>query len=176
MTRRPERWIVDRLVRELGAERARGPLLVLWRWRWEETLLLTLGLLMWATSWVYVLLGLGVLAAVFSSVPILRRFLVGRFWCVITQHRLRAGFRETNVRSWSGRRPAILWTSARQYGQRILVSCPAGVDASQIEAVRTALAAACWAEDIRVERHARYANLVIVLVLRTSSVERGEQQ
>jgi hypothetical protein len=171
--RHRERFLVDRLVRELTVGRHPGLLLVLWRWRWELALLLAAGAVAWWTSPVHLVLGLAGLAALYSAVPAVRCFLDGRFWSVVTQHRLRVGFRESDLRSWSGRRPAILWASAQPHGQRVVISCPAGVDVARIQAVRSELATACWAADVRVARHPKHANLVVVLVVRTPPPERG---
>ena len=62
--------------------------------------------------------------------------------------------------------PAIVWTSARPDGEQVLLACPAGVDVARIAAARGELAAACWAVDIDVRLHHRYANLAVVEVVR----------
>ena len=101
-----------------------------------------------------------------------RRLARDRFWCVVTQHRLRAGLREADVRSWSGRMPAIVWTSVRPQGEQVLLACPAGVDAARIAAAGGELAAACWAVDVTVAPHPRHANLTTVDVVRRSAEEK----
>jgi hypothetical protein len=158
--------LADDLVRELGRGRRSGPFLLLWRWRWE------LGLV-GATAWLaravppHVLLpAFAVVVASCLGIPVLRQLARDRFWCVATQHRLRVGLRESVVRSWSGRMPAIVWTSATDDGERLLLACPAGVDVARVADARGELAAACWASDVTANVHPRYANLVVVDVVR----------
>lgn len=167
MTRRERgnRALADQLVRELGAGRRPGPLLIVWRWRWELALVATVGVLVHFLPPEVLALSAGVVALVLV-VPVLRRLALARFWCVATQHRLRAGLRESDVRSWSGRMPAIVWTSARPHGERVWLLCPAGVDAARVAASRGELAAACWAVDVDVAVDARHANVAVVDVVR----------
>jgi hypothetical protein len=168
MTRRTrgERPLVDQFVRELGSGRRPGPILVLWRWRWELVLVAAATLLVLAVPLDVLLPIVGFVAVACASAPALRGLLRHRFWCVATQHRLRVGLRESDVRSWSGRIPAIVWTSARGDGEQVLLACPAGVDITRIAAARSELAAACWAVDLSVRPHHRYTNLVVVDVVR----------
>ena len=164
--RRGGRPVVDELVRELGAGRRPGPLVILWRGRWEAALVAGSAALAHAMRPEVLLPAVAVAAALVLSVPPLRRVARSRFWCVAVQHRLRAGLHESDVRSWSGRAPAIVWTSGRRYGERVWLACPAGVDAARIAAARGELAAACWAGDVVVHGHDRYANLAVVDVVR----------
>jgi len=168
MTRRArgKRPLADQIVRELGSGRRPGLFLVLWRWRWELTLATAAALLVLALPLDVLLPIVGPATVACASVPALRRLLGDRFWCVATQHRLRVGLRESDVRSWSGRMPAIVWTSARGDGEQVLLACPAGVDVARIAAARSELAAACWAVDLTVRPHHRYTNLVVVDVVR----------
>ena len=159
------RPVVDQLVRELGPRRP-GPFLLLWRWRWELGLVAAAVTLGQVVRPELLLPVAGVVVALCSAVPPLRHLVRDRFWCVATQHRLRAGFRESDVRSWSGRMPAVVWTSARPYGERVLLACPAGVDAVRIATVDGELAAACWAVDVVVRPHPTHTNLVTVDVVR----------
>jgi hypothetical protein len=163
---RGHRALADQLVRELGAGRRPGPFLLVWRWRWELALLAAAGGLGHAVPLEVLLPAVATSVALCAVVPALRRFLSARFWCVATQHRLRAGLRESDVRSWGGRMPAIVWTSARRDGEQVLLACPAGVDVARIAAARGELAAACWAVDLTVRPHHRYANLAVVDVVR----------
>jgi hypothetical protein len=165
---RGSRSLADQLVRELGAGRRPGPFLILWRWRWELGLLAALAWLAHSVSASVLLAVAGAGVGIGTLVPPARRLARDRFWCVVTQHRLRAGLREADVRSWSGRMPAIVWTSARPQGEQVLLACPAGVDAARIAAAGGELAAACWAVDVTVAPHPRHANLTAVDVVRRS--------
>jgi hypothetical protein len=163
---RGNRSLADQLVRELSSGRRPGPFLVLWRWRWELGLVATAVALVWYAPPEMLLPAIAVAVAVCAAVPPLRRLARARFWCIVTQHRLRAGLRESDVRSWSGRMPAIVWTSGRHHGEAVLLACPAGVDAARIAAARGELAAACWAVDVAVSPHPTHTNLAVVEVVR----------
>jgi hypothetical protein len=63
-----------------------------------------------------------------------------------------------------GRLPAILWTTPRDRRIRVLLACPAGVGVERIRAQRDLLAAACFATDVDVTRHRRFAHLVELTV------------
>jgi len=155
--------------------RRRNPLLALWRWRRE--LLLTgaagwgLSSLTQATS-APVAAAVGVLVvAGLSSFARTRQFVRDRVQVARTEHRLRSGMVQAQVLSWSGWLPAIMWSSRRPRGVRIMLWCPAGVDVHSFEAARTLLTAACWASDVEVTRHPHWAQLVVlVVVLRGAEV------
>lgn len=163
---RGSRSLADQLLREGRTNRLPGPFLVLWRWRWELLLVAAVVLLAYTVALQTLLPVAGVLVAVCSVVPPLRHLARDRFWCVATQHLLRAGLHESDVRSWSGRMPAVVWTSAVRDGERVWLACPPGVDVARIEAARGELASACWAVDVAVGQHRRYANLAVVEVVR----------
>jgi hypothetical protein len=163
---RGNRALVDQLVRELAPPRRPGPFLLVWRWRWELAIAAALIVLRQAVEPDAMLASAGVVVAMCAALPVLRRLVRDRFWCVTIQHRLRAGLQESDVRSWSGRMPAILWTSARPHGEHITLTCPAGVDVARINAARGELASACWAVDVVVGQHPKYANLAVVDVVR----------
>lgn len=168
MTRRDRghRALADQLVRELGGGRRPGPFLLVWRWRWELALLVAASGLGYTVPLEVLYPAVATTVALCAVVPVLRHLLCARFWCVAVQHRLRAGLHEADVRSWSGRTPAIVWTSAHRDGEQVLLACPAGVDLARIAAARGELAAACWAVDLTVRPHHRYANLAVVDVAR----------
>lgn len=84
---------------------------------------------------------------------------------VLLQHRLCSAFRGAALVSFSGRAPAILWTSRRPAGVRVVLSLPAGLEVADLRALREVLAAACFASDVVVERHERYADLVVLYVV-----------
>jgi hypothetical protein len=163
---RGNRSLADQLVREGRTGRRSGAFLVLWRWRWELALVCAVAVLGHLVTPEVLLPVAGVRIALCAAVPVLRRLVRDRFWCVATQHRLRTGLHESDVRSWSGRMPAIVWTSAISDGEWLLLACPAGVDIARIAAARGELASACWAVAVDVHTHHRYANLAVVEVVR----------
>jgi hypothetical protein len=163
---RGARSLADQLVREGRTTRRPGPVLLVWRWRWELGVLAVVAVAVHLVEPAVLLGATGLVVALCAAVPAPRRLARDRFWCVATQHRLRAGLRESDVRSWGGRMPAIVWTSAVAGGERVLLACPAGVDVARIDANDGELAAACWALGVDVRPHHKHANLVVVEVVR----------
>jgi hypothetical protein len=60
----------------------------------------------------------------------------------------------------------ILLTTRQPFGERVYLWCRAGTTASDFTAVRELLATACWADDVRVRRGDRHAQLVCLDVIR----------
>jgi hypothetical protein len=150
---------------------ARPNLIVLvWRWRYELALMvglaLVLGALVGALGPSWALLLVTAVTTVLAGWPAARHRLVARLWCVLTPHRLRAGWAQARIQSRRGRLPAILWCAPKTNGERVLVWCPAGVTAEDFVAARRVLASACYALEIEVVPHPRYQHLVILGVIR----------
>jgi len=150
-----------------------NPAVAAWRWRYELGLL---GALIAVLVWLGLLVGLvtianvagllGVLAAIF---PALRRYLAARFWCIVTQHRVRAGCVQAWIHSRYGKIPVILLTTRQPFGERVYLWCRAGTTASDFAAARELLATACWADDVLILRSDRHAQLVRLDVIRYTS-------
>lgn len=144
-----------------------NPLVVLWRWRWE--LLLPAALLTGTVRSIHIF-GWPWTAATSLSVVVgvlcraeLRRWIRSRFWCVVTQHRLRTGFAEAWIQSRRGRLPMILWTFATPHGERIMVWCRAGTTMEDLLAERAVLLKACWGvHEMTITPHHRYPHVVYV--------------
>lgn len=149
--------------------RRRNLALIPWRWRWELGFGIgtPLGLeaLADATHPVVALCLIGTAIAAWVGLPGARRVLTARAHAILVQHRLRVGMVESGVLSWSGRLPALLWTRVVDRGVRLLLWCPAGVDVIAFHATRSQLTAACWAADVEVVRHPRWAHLIVLLVV-----------
>lgn len=159
---------VTELARQLTHVKRPNPVLWLYHWRYE---ILAAALLPYAL--VHLFLWLGplwspvALVAAFNWVfywRAARRYLRGRLRAIVVQHRLRTGFAGARICTMDGRRPAILWT--RLVGGDVVVSlfCPAGIGFEQIHARRDLLAAACFAAEIYVDRHPKYAALVTLTI------------
>ena len=140
-------------------------------WRWRHELAATAGLAaMWA------ILGTTVAAALTAGLATAlvlaactargRRLLVARWWCIVTPHRVRTGCAQTWIHSRNGKIPIVLLTRRQPLGERVYLWCRAGTSAADFRSARKALAAACWAEDVQVHRHARYAHVVALDVIR----------
>jgi hypothetical protein len=153
----------------LGTVARANPIVAAWRWRYE--LLATAGL---AAIWMAlgpatvaaVTVGLAVALAATAAVPAGRRYLVGRAWCVVTPHRVRVGCAQAWIHSRSGKIPAVLFTMRQPFGERVYLWCRAGTSAADLATARELLAAACWADDVRVARSPRHAHLVTLDVIR----------
>lgn len=160
--------VVVRLMRGGEVRRRRpNPLLLLYRWRWEVLLVAGaagLGYLGRITHWAVPLGVLATGALVAAVWPAAWGAVRDRCWSVIVQHRLRTAFYELGLTTWSGRAPAIVWTSVRR-GLRVHLLCPAGIGASELAEVREQLAGSCFAADVLVERDPRYANVVVLVIV-----------
>jgi hypothetical protein len=147
-----------------------NPAVVLWRWRYE-VLLLAVGAVVTtavlATGLVLPAVAvLGLSAAAIGAWPAARGLVAARFWCVVTPHRLRTACAETWLHNRSGKLPMVIWTSAENYGERVVLWCRAGMAAEDLESRRITLATACWAEDVEVFRDPRRPHLLTVAVIR----------
>jgi hypothetical protein len=147
---------------------------VAWRWRTELTLLIVLAAALWRLTalitlfWAIGALGGVVLVAV--AVPVTRRFLSRRFWCVLARHRLHRLCYEARLHTRSGRIPLILWIRPTKVGERAHILCRAGICAEDFEAHIGELRAACYARDARVTRNTRWSQLVTIDIIRRDTL------
>jgi len=171
MSRRKTGNQMAELARELSQPRRGNPVLALYRWRYEVATAIivpiTLISLDRAVGPLWLVVILFCLASSIFHWPAARRFTLARVRAVIVQHRLRTAFARARVTTLDGRRPAILWVWPRGSELRVLLACPAGVDISLIREHRNVLASACFASTVAVDRHPRFAHLV-VLTLRSA--------
>jgi hypothetical protein len=146
----------------------------LWRFRTELAILASGSATTWALAyavsliWALVILA-GLVLAVFA-LPQTRRCLVRRAWCVITRHRLQRVFFETRMHTRSGRLSLILWIRPTPVGERAWVWCRAGICAEDLEAHTGEMAAACYAREARVAKSPRWAQLVVVNIVRRDTL------
>ncbi|WP_236790712.1 hypothetical protein [Amycolatopsis sp. GM8] len=174
--KQPEHQLAE-LARALARPKRANPLVALYHWRYEIAALVLVpwGLLeldreiglIWSLVTVALIIG-----ALYYW-PAARRFSWRRVRAVIVQHRLRTAFRATRVSSVDGRRPAILWTKPRGRTISVLLFCPAGVGVDLIRDRQRLLAAACFATDVLVSRHLKYAHLV-TLTIRSCCADRNQ--
>lgn len=147
-----------------------NPIALAWRWRYEIALLAGLPLavvaLIEAIGANWAMLIVTVVTTVLTGWPAARRRLVAQTWCVLTQHRLRAGCAQAWIHNRRGRLPAVLWCAPKSYGEQVLVWCPAGITAEDFVEARRILASACYASEIEVVAHPRYRHLVMLGVIR----------
>ena len=146
-----------------------NPITAAWRWRYE--LVVVAGLVaVWMALDTAVAAGLmaGLAAALGLTACFARgrAFLVARAWCIVTPHRVRAGCVHAWIHSRYGKLPCILLTRSQPFGERVYLWCRAGTRAADFSSARELLAAACWAQDVQVSQHSRYAHLVALDVIR----------
>lgn len=141
-----------------------------WRWRIELALLMGLalgwGLLADAIgAWLALAVALAFVGLVFG-LPWPRRFLVARFWCLVSRHRIGVVFAEIRAINRAGSRPAILRVRPTPVGERVTLWCRPGISVEDFENRTEDLAAVCWARQAQVHRHRHYAHLVTVEISR----------
>lgn len=139
-----------------------NPLVVAWRWRYEIGAAVTLALLTVRVGALWTVVAAIAVAVGFVVVPALR----WRFWCVVTQHRVRTGLTQAWVFSRAGRIPMVLWTRPVHEGEQLLLLLRPGLTAAHLSAAAPALAAACWAREVIVIAYPTRAVLVRLVVVR----------
>jgi hypothetical protein len=167
---------VNKVLKDFDTVLGRAPralsLATLWRWRYELVLLcsLPLGIIMiiqvagrdWGIA------EMSTLICTIGAWPAGRHALAARAWCVITPHRVRVACVQARIHSRRGSLPVILFTSQEPFGERVRIWCTGGVCAEDFRSARSILRATCLATDVRVQRSARYAQLVTLDVIRRS--------
>jgi hypothetical protein len=147
---------------------------VAWRWRAELTLLAVLTAALWRLALLITLFwALGTLVGlilVLVTVPVTRRFITRRFWCVLARHRLHRLCYEARLHTRSGRLPLVLWIRPTKVGERAHVLCRAGICAEDFEAHIGELRAACYAREARVTRNRRWSQLVTIDIIRRDTL------
>jgi hypothetical protein len=146
----------------------------LWRFRTELAIItVATGDVLFAHRFVPVLWAAVILAALALSlmaVPWTRRFLTRRVWCVLSRHRMQRVFYETRMHTRSGRLPLVLRIHPTQVGERALIWCRAGICFEDFEAHTGEIAAACYAREARIERSKRWAQIVVVNIVRRDTL------
>ena len=149
-----------------------------WRWRTELAILTTAAVALWRLALLMTLTWAAVILAAFVlillAVPVSRRFLARRFWCVLGRHRLQRLCYEARLHTRSGRLPLILWTRPTKVGERTHILCRAGICAEDFDAHIGEIRAACYAREARVTRNARWSQLVTIDVIRRDTLAAKE--
>jgi hypothetical protein len=109
---------------------------------------------------------ISVVSAVVMAVPWTRRQVTGRMWCVLSRHRLQRVCWETRMHTRSGRLPLVLRIFPTEVGERAVIWCRAGICKDDFELNAAEIAAACYARQARIEGHRRWAQIVVLDVVR----------
>ncbi|MEV4459334.1 hypothetical protein [Microbispora sp. NPDC049633] len=101
-----------------------------------------------------------------SALPMVKRAITTRFWCVVTPHRVRHAFARARIVSRQGKLPVILMIRPTKLGERLWVWLRAGTSPGNVERASDLIAAACWARSVRIQRDRYRASLIVIDVLR----------
>jgi hypothetical protein len=147
---------------------------VIWRFRTELTGLLAGTTGIWELAKVvtltWAMITFTALSLAVMAVPPTRRLITRRAWCVLSRHRIQRVCFETRMHTRSGRLPLVLRVTPTQVGERALIWCRAGICAADFEAHAPEIAAACYARQVRIEGHKRWAQLVQLDVVRRDTL------
>jgi hypothetical protein len=147
---------------------------VIWRMRTELATLTTVTAGFVAVIHVIAIIGAGIIlaasTALIMAVPQSRRFVIRRAWCVLSRHRMQRVFFETRMHTRSGRLSLVLRIHPTEVGERALIWCRAGICFEDFEAHTGEIAAACYAREARVERSKRWAQIVVVHIVRRDTL------
>jgi hypothetical protein len=147
---------------------------VIWRMRTELATFTTVTAGFVALIHVIAIVGAAVIlatsTAVIMAVPHSRRFVIRRAWCVLSRHRMQRVFFETRMHTRSGRLSLVLRIHPTEVGERALIWCRAGICFDDFEDHTGEIAAACYAREARVERSRRWAQIVVVHIVRRDTL------
>jgi hypothetical protein len=151
---------------------------MVWRWRSELGLLSggTAGYLECAhcVGLVPAAVALGGAAVLAAALPWSRRTPLGRFWCLVTRHRLQTVFWELRLHTRAYRLPLVLWIRPTPVGERAWVLLRAGLCADDFIKAIPEIASACVAREARATGSRRFAPLVKIDVIRRDLLAPGK--
>src|SRR6266536_4823922 len=150
-------------------------LLALWRWSIEITLAV-LVLIAWFRLRAHMPAYAVAMVMTFPFVALCnfktgRRLTVGWVYVLVVRHRLRTALVQVGSRNRSGKLPWLVWWHPTPVGARVVLLLVAGMSAAQIEEAADALAAACWARQVRVDTNRRMTAFVRVDVIRRDPLD-----
>jgi hypothetical protein len=150
---------------------------VLWRFRTEMTACLVAATGIWeldkavAATWTVVILT--VTAVAVTVLPPARRQVTRRVFCTLSRHRIHRVCFETRMHTRSGRLPLVLRIFPTEVGERAIIWCRAGICAEDFELNAAEIAAACYARQARIEGRRRWAQIVILDIVRRDTLAPG---
>jgi hypothetical protein len=147
---------------------------VLWRFRTELAALAAGVIGIWelaravAVTWTVVILAVS--AVVITVLPPARRQVIRRVCCTLSRHRIHRVCFETRMHTRSGRLPMVLRIFPTEVGERAVIWCRAGICKEDFELNAAEIAAACYARQARIEGHRRWAQIVILDIVRRDTL------
>jgi hypothetical protein len=150
---------------------------VLWRFRTEMAACLVAAAGIWeldkavAATWTVVILT--VTAVAVTVLPPARRQVIRRVFCTLSRHRIHRVCFETRMHTRSGRLPLVMRIFPTQVGERAFIWCRAGICKEDFELNAAEIAAACYARQARIEGHRRWAQIVILDIVRRDTLAPG---
>jgi hypothetical protein len=154
-------------------------LLAVWRWSIEITVAVVL-----LIAWFHLAAVMpNYAAAMVMTFPVVagcnfkrgRRLFVGWCYVLVVRHRLRTALVQLGSRNRSGKLPWLIWWHPTPVGARVWLFLVAGMSAKQIEEAADALAAACYARQVRVDTNRRMTAFVRVDVIRRARSSRARR-
>jgi hypothetical protein len=155
---------------------------VVWRWRVELMTVTTL-FVVWIVvaaqlpagwpTWSTPVVLAATLVVVFL-LPVSRRFVICRVWCVFSRHRVRKCFVQSRVMTHEGLLPLFIWTRPTPVGERLWLWLRPGLSGHDIEHVADRIAAACWAASARVIISPKRAAIVTIEITRRDPLASGQ--
>ena len=109
-------------------------------------------------------------AVLVTVLPPIRRQVTRRVCCTLSRHRIHRVCFETRMHTRSGRLPLVLRIFPTQVGERAVIWCRAGICAEDFELNAAEIAAACYARQARIEGHRRWAQIVILDIVRRDTL------
>jgi hypothetical protein len=145
-------------------------------WRWRTEFAVASGLAA-CTGWMVHLIAdtwtmvvLTGTTGLLALIPHTRRYVKGRFWCLVTRHRLQRLCWEARLHTRTGRLPLILRIKPTEVGERALVWCRAGICAEDFEDRTDEIRSACYAREARVTRDQQRSQLITIDVIRRDTL------
>ena len=168
--RRGTPYLLDRAFVQMH----RSPAGVAWRFRTELATLITGVTGVWELdrliTLTWTVITLNTVTALVVAVPWARRQVTRRACCVLSRHRIHRVCYETRMHTRTGRLPLVLRITPTHVGERAIIWCRAGICREDFELNAAEIAAACYARQARIEGHKRWAQIVVLDIVRRDTL------
>jgi len=130
-----------------------------------------LGWVGWLSTGAWVLVIAPVVVSALALIRPSQVLLSRRATAILVQHRLRRGCSAAGLHGPDGTLPAVLWTKVVSHGETVYLRTPPTMTIEDFRAERDHLARACGARSVRVGRHSRSDQIVVLDVVRRDTEE-----